>query len=82
MAEYSVADAKNHLPKLIDRALEGEEVIITRRGKPVIELRAASPKPNPPLGTDEWLAERRKSRPAINITSVELLNSIYECDEE
>ena len=36
---YSVADAKNRLPSLIDKALAGEEVIITRRGKPVVELR-------------------------------------------
>src|SRR5438270_314844 len=42
MAEYSVADAKNRLPKLIDKAIEGEEVIITRRGKPVVELRPAA----------------------------------------
>lgn len=82
MPSYSVADAKNHLPKLIDRALEGEEVVITRRGKPVVELRPAAPRPKPPTGSDEWLAERRKSRPAVNITAVELLNSLYESDEE
>jgi prevent-host-death family protein len=82
MTEYSVADAKNHLPKLIDRALQGEEVIITRHGKPVVELKPAVARPAPPVGTDEWLAERRKSRPAINITAVDLLNSIYESDEE
>ena len=82
MAEYSVADAKNRLPKLIDKALEGEEVIITRRGKPVVEIRPAVVRPKPPIGSDEWLAERRKSRPAINITSVELLNLIYESEEE
>lgn len=82
MTEYSVADAKNQLPKLIDRALEGEEVIITRRGKPVVELRAAAPRPKPPIGTDEWLEQRRKARPSIGITSVELLNMIYESDEE
>ena len=35
---YSVAEAKNTLPKLIDRALQGEEVVITRHGKPVAEL--------------------------------------------
>ena len=34
MTAYSVAEAKNTLPKLIHRALEGEEVIITRHGKP------------------------------------------------
>lgn len=38
MARYSVADARNNLPKLIDRALAGEEVTITRRGEPVVRL--------------------------------------------
>ena len=82
MTNYSVADAKNNLPKLIDRALQGEEVIITRRGKPVVELKPTASPPEWPIGTDEWLAERRRTRPAINITSVELLNMIYESDEE
>ena len=36
---YSVAEAKNTLPRLIDRALQGEAVVITRRGKPVAELK-------------------------------------------
>jgi prevent-host-death family protein len=82
MTTYSVADAKNHLPKLIDRALQGEEVVITRRGKPVVELRPTAPRPKAPIGTDEWLFERTRSRPRVNITSVELLNLIYESDEE
>ena len=82
MKTYSVAEAKNQLPKLIDRALQGEEVVITRRGKPVVEIRPRPPRPEPPKGTDEWLAERRRTRPAINITSVELLNMMYESDEE
>jgi prevent-host-death family protein len=82
MTEYSVADAKNHLPKLIDRALTGEEIVITRRGKPVVELKPTAPRPELPFGTHEWLAERRRTRPAIDITSVELLNMIYEADEE
>jgi prevent-host-death family protein len=82
MTSYSVADAKNHLPKLIDRALEGEEVVITRRGKPVVELKPTILRPKPPIGTDEWLKRRRRMRPTINITSVELLNLIYDADEE
>lgn len=82
MTTYSVAEAKNKLPSLINKALEGEEVVITRHGKPVVELRPASPKPKPPIGTDEWLFERTRSRPPVNITSVELLNLIYESDEE
>jgi prevent-host-death family protein len=78
MTNYSVADAKNHLPKLIDRALEGEEVVITRRGKPVVELKPTSPRPEPPIGTDAWLFARTRSRPGVNISSVDLLNLIYE----
>jgi prevent-host-death family protein len=38
MSSYSVAEAKNNLPKLLDRALAGEEVTITRRGKPIARL--------------------------------------------
>jgi antitoxin (DNA-binding transcriptional repressor) of toxin-antitoxin stability system len=82
MSQYSVAAAKNALPKLIDRALAGEEVVITRRGKPVVELRRTQSRPQSPIGSDEWLAERRRTRPAINITSVELLNLIYDSDDE
>ena len=48
MTAYSVAEAKNTLPKLIDRALQGEEVIITRHGKPVVELRPTRGRPQPP----------------------------------
>lgn len=38
MARYSVAEAKNNLPKLLDRALAGEEVTITRRGEAIATL--------------------------------------------
>ncbi|HXT22537.1 MAG TPA: type II toxin-antitoxin system prevent-host-death family antitoxin [Thermoanaerobaculia bacterium] len=38
MTAYSVAEAKNTLPKLIDRALQGEEVVITRHDRPVARL--------------------------------------------
>jgi len=41
MSSYSSAKAKDNLLKLIDEALAGEEVTITRRGKPVVELRPA-----------------------------------------
>jgi len=81
MTAYSVADAKNRLPSLIDKALEGEEVIITRRGKPVVELRPAAARPSPPVGTHQWLFERTRSRPGVGLTSLEILNLLYETDE-
>ena len=40
MARYSVATTKDQLSSLIDKALAGEEVIITRHGKPTVELHA------------------------------------------
>jgi prevent-host-death family protein len=36
--QYSVAVAKNNLPRLIKAALRGEEVVITNRGQAVVEL--------------------------------------------
>src|SRR5579871_1874527 len=38
LAEYGAADAINSLSRLIDRALDGEDVIIARHGKSVAEL--------------------------------------------
>ena len=42
MSTYSVADAKAHLSNLIERAIEGEAVVISRHGQPVVELRAVA----------------------------------------
>ena len=39
MSTHSVADAKAHLSNLIDRAMDGEAVIITRHGRPVVEIK-------------------------------------------
>ena len=45
MGSHSVADAKNKLSDLIDRALDGEGVVITRHGRPVVKLTPISPPP-------------------------------------
>ena len=36
--EVSVSAAKTHLSRLLDRAVRGEEVVITRNGKPIARL--------------------------------------------
>jgi prevent-host-death family protein len=82
MSTYSVANAKNTLSKLIDRALDGEEVVITRHGKPVVELRPAFTHPSPPVGTDAWLDARTRARPGVGLTSVEILDLLYETEED
>lgn len=79
MNAYSVAEAKNRLPSLIDKAIEGEHVVITRHGKPVAELRPTRQRdPHAAKGADAWLRARRDARKAIPITSVELLRQLYE----
>ena len=42
MKTVSLAEAKAHLSELIDRATAGEQVCITRRGKPVATLSGIS----------------------------------------
>jgi prevent-host-death family protein len=36
--DVSVAEAKNRLPELIRRLEEGEQIVITRHGKPVAQI--------------------------------------------
>lgn len=38
----SVYDAKTNLSRLLDRAANGEEIVITRNGRPVAKLVAAT----------------------------------------
>ena len=60
MTTRSVAEAKNQLSQLIDCALRGEPVVITRHGRPLVELRAI---PQPPHRVTEeeiaWLDTHR-----------------------
>ena len=43
MSTVSVYDARASLSRLIDRALAGEEVVITRKGRPVVKLTPVEP---------------------------------------
>lgn len=38
MTEVGVFDAKNKLSELLDKVERGEEIVITRRGKPVARI--------------------------------------------
>jgi prevent-host-death family protein len=60
MGKHSVAEAKSHLSSLIDRALDGDEVIITRHGTPVVEIRAVMKQARVMTGEAmEWLDANR-----------------------
>lgn len=43
MAEIGAFEAKNRLGSLLDRVEHGEEIVITRRGRPVAKLVPAEP---------------------------------------
>lgn len=79
MSSYSVAEAKNTLPRLIDRAIAGEEVIITRHGKVVAEVRAKTV-----FDREKWLASQdriralRESLPPMTTSTAQLLRDMYD----
>ena len=60
MATHSVAEAKNHLSELIEKAIGGEEVVITRHGTPVAVLKPVARTPGPITDEEiEWLRRHR-----------------------
>jgi len=47
MKHVGIRQARQELPDLVDRAEAGEEIVITRQGKPVARLVAAPKAPRP-----------------------------------
>jgi prevent-host-death family protein len=81
MPRYSVAQAKDRLSELISRAEAGEEVVITRRGEPVVELRTPRSTEARSPETLRWLVERARADGPVGMSSVELLRQMYDEDE-
>jgi prevent-host-death family protein len=50
MAEFGVHEAKTNFSRLLDRALAGEEIIITRSGRPLVKLVPAQRRAKPNFG--------------------------------
>lgn len=82
MANYSVAEVKNNLSRLLDEASGGESVVVTRHGKPIARI--------VPIVDDEREARRKAVdrlfegilpyKPGAP-NSVELLRQVYEEDD-
>lgn len=49
--EVNIHEAKTHLSRLIERALEGEDVVIAKAGRPMVRLTVVKPKLRRRLGT-------------------------------
>jgi prevent-host-death family protein len=83
MSTYSVADAKNNLSELIERALRGESVVITRYGAPVVELRPVAGPARAVTQADlDWLAAHRiQPKRSLAQEAGELVSGMRDEDE-
>jgi prevent-host-death family protein len=83
MSSHSVAEARNQLSQLIDRAVKGEDVIITRHGAPVVELKAVAVAPKPVTQADlDWVAARRAKRRNPEIDAGTLVSEMRDDDDD
>ena len=75
MSVYSIAKAKDNLSKLVDEALAGEDVAITRHGKVVAYVRSAVERPvrQPPHELVAQIMQRAKSRPSLGENAVDII---------
>lgn len=74
MLTVNLAHAKAHLSELLDKVEAGEDVVITRHGKPVAHIRQAVP-PKEPIDL-EALAAFRSTLPFQERSSAELLREM------
>jgi len=65
MSKVSIRDLRNHGGEVVDRAARGEQITITRSGRPVAELRPL----RPPL-TATALLERWRRLPAVDYAAL------------
>ncbi len=82
MASYSVVEAKDNFSALIDAVEAGEEVVVTRHGKPVVQF----VRPIAQAVDPEWaarrdaamarLAELRNRIPFSTVNSVDIIRQM------
>jgi prevent-host-death family protein len=62
MTEVTIRELRNHGGEVVDRAAQGEQITITRAGKPVAELRPVGRRPL----TAEILLDRWHRLPPVD----------------
>ena len=72
MTTVSVAEAKARLSALLDQVEAGEDLVITRHGRPIAQITAIS-QPKKPLGS---FAALRAKLPQSTISSADLLRQM------
>ncbi len=81
MGAYSLAQAQTELDRLVDEALTGEIVTITRDGRPVVTLTPATAARSP-IDAEyiDWMRKRALARPSLGGDAVTLVREMR--DEE
>ena len=77
MTEVGLFEAKTHLSKLVERVEQGEEITLTRNGKPVARLSAVSPPRRSPEeieGLMRAFKEAAKGNRLDGLTTKDLIN--------
>ncbi|MDP1609723.1 MAG: type II toxin-antitoxin system prevent-host-death family antitoxin [Sulfuritalea sp.] len=74
MTICTVAEAKAHLSELLARVEGGEELVITRRGRPIANLTPVRPVKRPP----DWQAIRafREAMPPVKTSAGDLVREM------
>jgi prevent-host-death family protein len=65
MSQVNMHEAKTHLSRLVARALEGEDIVIARAGKPLVRI--------VPVTAD---VSRRRQRPIAGL-DIKVLDSVF-----
>ena len=82
MGTHSIAKAKNQLSELINRALKGEGVVITRHGHPVVELKPISETVRAVSRVDlDWLAKHRIAKRSATKNAGEFVSAMRDEDQ-
>ena len=74
METVGASEAKTHLPKLLERVMKGERIIITRHGVPVAVLQP--PDPEKTVDAKSVIAELRKLRDRHTIDGLSIREMI------
>ena len=82
MPHYSVATAKDHLSSLIDKALAGEEVVVTRHGKPTIAFTVVATGAKQKRSQAEWMEKLRVLRESLPPSPVPAVGLIRQMRDE
>jgi prevent-host-death family protein len=56
-SQYKLADAKSHFSEIVQKAMLGEVIIVTKENRPVVKIVAIKPaKRTPGTGKGIWMA--------------------------